>query len=144
MKKTLPPYSLVNQLGISLLEIVISMMVVGFVALVIANVPQASRLIVSSNRGVLAKEIVSKKLESLRNLGYASLSNGTTQISVVEDSRLNKLPGVSSVVIVSDCPNQMCASSERTKKVEVKVSWSESGKIKNVDVITFISEGGLH
>lgn len=126
--------------GISLIEIVVTMMVIGFVILLITNVPQAIRLITNSNHESLAKDIVSKQIEDLRNQGYSLLSNGTTTIN---DSRLNQLPTSSSSVIVSSCSVAICPNNEHTKQVEVKVTWSDQGKIGNVDVYTLISEGGL-
>ena len=126
--------------GISLIEIVITVMIVGFVILVIANVPQAIQLIGISNHESLAKDIITKQIEDLRNQGYGSLSNGTTPIT---DARLNNLPQAASSVIVSDCPSSICTNNEHTKQVEVKVTWNDQGKIKNVDIFTFISEGGL-
>jgi Tfp pilus assembly protein PilV len=129
-----------SQAGISLIEIVITVMVVGFVVLTIANVPQAIQLVGISNHESLAKDIITKKIEDLRNQGYSLLSNGTTQIS---DSRLINLPQGASSIIVSDCSVTICANNEHTKQVEVKVTWNEQGKIKNVDIYTLISEGGL-
>lgn len=140
MRKTPPKIRPLTQSGISLVEIVISLMIVVFVILIITSVPQSIRLVGSSNKESLAKDIVNKKIEDLRNQGYASLANGTTQIL---DSRLDNLPSASASVVISDCPVTVCTNGEKTKQAEVKVSWDDNGKIKNVTVNTLISEGGL-
>ena len=136
-----------TQSGISLIEIVISLMMVGFVILIIANIPQAMRLITSSSHESLAKDIVTKKIEDLRNQGYSLLSDGTTPFngdnpgSLGYDSRIDNLPFGAGTIVVSQCPS--CSTSEQIKQVEVRVTWNESGKIKNVDVYTLIAGNGL-
>lgn len=129
-----------SQTGISLLEVVISLTMIGFILLIILNIPQATRLIGASKHESLAKDIVVQQIERLRSQAYDNLPLGTVTIS---DPRLSTLPQSSSSVIVSNCPNITCPNGEQTKMVEVKVSWQEESKVKNVDVYTFISKGGL-
>ena len=126
--------------GIALVEVLIGLSILGMVILVLVNLPSAISLISGSNRESIAREVVAKQVESLRTQTYTSLTNGS---SVISDPRLYSLPGVSSQVLIEDCQPPVCNNAERTKKVTVSVSWQESGKQKQLTVVSLISEGGL-
>ncbi len=138
MKKLLLPFS--SQSGISLLEVLVSLMMLGFILFIVVNLPQATRLIGSSRHESIAKDIVVQQVERLRSQSYDNLALGSSTIS---DNRLSTLPAASSSIVISNCPNTICTNGEQTKMVEVKVSWQEESKVKQVDVITLISKGGL-
>lgn len=126
--------------GFSLVELIIVTALVGAIIIIIANVPQAIKLIGSSNNESIAKQIIAEKIESLRSETYDNLANGTTQIS---DRRLSSLPSSSSSVIVEDCPVTICTNGELVKQVTINLSWKDADKNKNILVTTLIAKGGL-
>lgn len=126
------------QKGISLVEIILAILVIGFIVLLITSLPNSLRLVGGSKNETIAKDIVSKKIEGLRSLGYGNFASGP-----IIDPRTNELPSGSGDVLVEDCPITICTNNEEIKKVAVKVSWSDQGNTKKVEVITFIGKGGL-
>lgn len=129
-----------KQSGFSLPEILVTIAMLGLALVVIAGIPNTVRLIGSSQKSSLAKDIVTGSIEGLRARGYDNLSNGTTSIT---DSRLNQLPDAGSSVVVSDCQSPVCVSGEKIKLVQVSVTWVEQGKDRDFSVTTLISKGGL-
>lgn len=129
-----------NQKGFSLVEIIIVTALVGAIVIIIANIPQAIKLIGTSSNESIAKQIIAEKIESLRSETYDNLANGTTQIS---DRRLSSLPSSSSSVLVEDCPQSICVNGELVKQVTINVTWKDADKTKNVLVSTLIAKGGL-
>lgn len=128
-----------NQKGTSLVEIILVIAIIGFIAMLIVNLPAAINLIGKSGHQSLAKEIASQKIEDLRALGYEGITLGTSQIN---DSRLASLPAGSGTIVVEECLD-ICTNNELTKKVEVKLAWQESGQAQSLQMSTLISEGGL-
>lgn len=129
-----------NQKGFSLVEIIIVTALVGAIVIIIANIPQAIKLIGTSSNESIAKQIIAEKIESLRSETYDNLANGTTQIS---DRRLSSLPSSSSSVLVEDCSQSICVNGELVKQVTINVTWKDGDKTKNVTVATLIAKGGL-
>jgi competence protein ComGC len=78
-----------SERGISLVEIVMVIFIIGMVILLFGSLPNSISLIGTSTRESSAKEIALKKIESLRNLTYDNLAIGTSYIT---DSRLSSLP----------------------------------------------------
>ena len=130
----------INTKGISLIEVVLVLFIIGMIILMVSNLPSAFSLVGRGSREGKAKEIVLRKIESLRSQTYTNLANGT---SIFTDPELNTLPDSSTQLIISDCPVSVCNNNEQLKQVDVKVSWLEKGQTKDVKVTTFISEGGL-
>ncbi len=133
-----------HQAGFSIIELVVVLMIVGFIVLTISNIPTSLKLIGNSNYESLAKEIASKKVEDIRSLPFENLAEGTTAIS---DTRLNKIPNGLGEVIVSSCPDAICntqAEKDTIKQVVIKVLWVEAGSIREVKLTTLIAKGGLH
>jgi type II secretory pathway pseudopilin PulG len=126
--------------GFSLVEVVLVVLMVGFIILLISNLPSSVKLIGDSKSSSLAREIANHKMEDVRNLGYDSIANGTSPIA---DPRLSKLPSGSGEVIIEDCPATICKNGELIKQVSVDVSWTEAGKSRDVKITTLISKGGL-
>lgn len=129
-----------DQTGFSLVEILLVITIVGFIALLVSNLPYSIRLNSASNHQSIAKLIVAKQVEDLRAKTYANLANGTSAIS---DSRLSTLPQASGSIIISDCPIAICANGEHLKQVSVTVSWHENTYTQSAQLDTFIGEGGL-
>lgn len=130
-----------NQKGFSLVEVLLVVMMVGFIAMMIFNLPQSLRLTGASSHETLAKEIASQQIERLRSRTYENLGgNGTMPIS---DPRLDKLIGGVGSVTVADCPGSVCVNNEEIKQITVEVSWQDEGKTNSVKYDTLIARGGL-
>lgn len=126
--------------GFSLVEVIIAIFLIGAIVLVIANIPQAIRLITSSQSESKVREVAAKRLSDVRLTGYDNLPVGTTNFS---DPRLNSLAAVSAVTTVVDCPLIICPGGELVKQVTISIDWNENGTDKNFQVITLIGKGGL-
>lgn len=129
-----------HQQGFSLIEIVLVVMIIGFIGLLIANWPASINLNSSSARQSLAKEILTKQLEDLRAQGYGSLANGTSSFT---DTRLEQLPEAQSSIEISDCPPTLCPNEEPIKQVEVQLSWQGTNGPETAQLNTLIAEDGL-
>lgn len=135
-----PSARLINNKGVSLIELLLVMALVGFLVLLIANLPNSINLIGKANHQSTALKIASKALEDKRSLQYQNLANGEQALS---DPRLLRLPSGSGQVLVEDCDPLICTQGENARQVFVKVTWQESGKAQEVTLKTLISEGGL-
>lgn len=131
---------MLNQRGISLAETLLVIFAIGFIVLLLANLPNSMNLINKSRHLSLAREIASKQIEDKRSINYANLANDNSAIS---DSRISLIPSGSGTVVVEDCPNTICTNGEHIKQITVTVSWKESGKQQTINLKTFIGEGGL-
>lgn len=128
------------ELGVSLIELVLVLATVAFLALLVNSLPSAISSVNRSRHASLARDIASKEVDYLRKKTYGNLSNGTGSFS---DSSLSSLPSPSAVYDVEDCPLDLCPNQEKAKKVDVKVSWRESGDNKSVELTTLVGEGGI-
>ncbi|MDO8498446.1 MAG: type II secretion system protein [bacterium] len=128
--------------GSTLVEIILVILMVGFLALLIANLPSSLSSINKSRHTSEAKDIVSRQIENLRKQGFTNL-NLTDGETAFPDTDLSNLSSGSAVYKVENCPSEVCQQSEEAKKVTVKVSWNESGDAKSVELVTIVSEGGL-
>lgn len=133
-------YDEIKSTGFALIEIILVCLIVGFLALLIGNLPQSIKLTTSSNHQSLANQIASKQIEDLRTKTFANLANGTTTIL---DPRLSSLPDVTATITLSDCPVSVCSNNEKIKRVDIVISWLDSSKTNTVNLNTFIGEGGL-
>ncbi len=129
-----------NTKGFSLMEVVVVVMIAGFIVIILAQLPNSLGLIGNSKHESLAKQIAAKKIEDLRSQTYDNLVNGQ---AVVTDSRFSELPSASGEVLVEDCPATICKDNEQTKKITVTINWKDTGKDKKLNVNTLISKGGL-
>lgn len=129
-----------NNKGFGLVEILVVVVLVGIIVVVIANLSSPIKLLGVSQDDSLAKEIVAKQLEVVRNVGYLNLGSIPANIT---DSRLSQLNNGSGTTLIEDCLPPICTNNEQAKKVTITVSWSESGKTRKVEAATLVSEGGL-
>lgn len=127
--------------GVSLIESLLVVVVVGTIVVLMANIPNAMGLISKSRQLSLAREIASKQIEDKRAINYVNLVNDSLPIS---DSRINFLPKGSGTVMVEDCDPGICTNSENIKQVTVTINWSENNKNQSISLKTFIGEGGLN
>lgn len=126
--------------GVSLIELLLVVTTVGFLILLIGNLPNAINLVGRAQRQSLAREIASKQIEDKRAVSFTNLANGTHNVS---DSRLTSLRFGVGEVVVSDCDITVCTNGEVAKVVEVIITWQESST-QTVKLSTLISEGGLN
>lgn len=127
--------------GVSLLESLLVVVVVGMTVVLMANIPNALGLITKSRNLSLAREIVAKQLEDKRAISFANLVTDTTPIS---DTRISLLPEGAGTVTVADCDPLICTNGEHLKKISIILSWKDNNKTQTINLDTFIGEGGLN
>jgi prepilin-type N-terminal cleavage/methylation domain-containing protein len=130
-----------KQDGFSLVELVIAVSLVGVIVMIVGNIPNAIRLVTSSQSESLVRQIAAKKIEDVRAAGYESLpEQGTTNIT---DSRLGQLNNSAAFMVVDECPATICTADEEVRQVTLTISWSEEGEPKTYQIVTLIGEDGL-
>lgn len=129
------------QKGTSLVELIMVFAVVGFLILLLGNLPSSIGLIGKSRYQGIAREIVSKQIEDKRVILYANLANGTENIT---DSRLSILPSGQGTILTSDCSPSVCTQGENAKELTVSLSWKDGPDTKTITLKTIIAEGGLN
>lgn len=127
--------------GVSLIETLLVVVTIGFIVILMANLPSSLGLITKSKHLSLAREIAAKQIEDKRTVNYINLANGTSAIS---DTRLQSLPSGAGIVEVLDCSIEICTNSEALKHIKVTVSWIDNLKEQNISLETFVGEGGLN
>lgn len=132
---------MIREKGFSLIESILVVVVLGSIAVLMANFPNAMGLINKSRNLSSAREIAAKQIEDKRSITYSNLVNDTSAIS---DSRISMLPLGGGTVVVKDCDESICTQGENIKQITVTVSWREGDKDQSVQLQTFITEGGLN
>ena len=130
-----------TQTGFSLVEIIIALFLVGMIVIVISNLPNAVNLVTSSQSDSIIREVAAKKMEDIRLAGYDNLPENST--TAINDTRLNKLPGVAAHTVISDCPVSVCPGNEEVKQVQITISWNENGEAKTYQLETLVGRGGV-
>jgi len=130
--------------GVSLVETLLALAMVGVIVLLLSNLPNAFYLINKSKYISLAREIAVKQIEDKRAISYVNLANDTTFLTSQIEPRLSFLPNGSGVLVVEDCEPQICQNNEAIKKVTVTINWKDNGKEQTINIKTFIGEGGLN
>jgi prepilin-type N-terminal cleavage/methylation domain-containing protein len=128
------------QSGFSLVELILVVMVVGFIVVLFINLPNSIGLIGKSHNLSLAKDIARQEIEDVRSQSYDNLADGTVALS---DARLSSLNSGSAQEIISDCPVSICPNNEQLKQVLIEVDWKETGISKNIRITTFVAKNGL-
>lgn len=128
--------------GSTLVEVVLVVLVVGFLALLITNIPSSMASINKSRHSSQAKDIANRQIDNLRKTGYEGL-NLTEEAVAFSDTDLINLPSANATYKVESCPETVCLSSENAKKVTVRIDWDEVGDEKSVELVTIVSEGGI-
>lgn len=126
--------SLSKQKGFTVIEVVVSLFMLGVVVLVYAAANNTLILNRIAKHQQLAYRIAENELESLRATPYASLPSSGSFV----DSSLSNLPNGSGNITVS-------AYDSKTKQVAVTVAWTEqvSSTSKAVTLTTLINQWGL-
>lgn len=122
--------------GFSLVEISVTIFIVGVMLLMLQSIVHSGVLVRISKGQGIALAVARNKLESLRVGGYAALpSNGT-----FSDSLMSTLPPLATTTLTVSVYNA------KTKQVFVSVVWRDSGSTASstVSLSTLITEtGGL-
>lgn len=127
--------------GVSLIESLLVVVVVGVLVFLLASIPNSLMLITKSKHASLAREIALKQIEDQRTINYSNLVNDSSPIS---DSRLATLPQSSGTVTVEDCDPAICTSGEHIKQITVSVGWLDNSKMQTLMLKTMIGEGGIN
>jgi type II secretory pathway pseudopilin PulG len=131
---------LTSEKGFSFIEIILTVVLVGFLVYLLSSIPSSIKLIGNSQHNSVAKEIIHKKIENLRLQGYDNLSNGVTELS---DPRIASLPSGSATVDIRDCPATICTNNELIKQATVTVAWKDANSTNSAQVQTLIAKYGL-
>lgn len=134
-----------NQKGFSIIELILVVVIVGFIILLVTNLPSSISLVGLGRQTSLAKEIGSKQIESIRTIPFENLANGPQPVS---DSRLSLLPQGLGTITIIDCPIAVCPNPgdplfNSIKQVKVQISWKHGQESKSIEIITLISKNGL-
>jgi Tfp pilus assembly protein PilV len=129
-----------SQMGISLIEIVIVIFIIGVAGLLLGNLPSSISSTQRSQHESLAKDIANKQIETLRRSGYSNLANGT---NTFVDADLSKLPAYTANTVITTCGAPICTNSEDAKIITVTITWNEIGDTKQVQLSTIVSNGGI-
>lgn len=122
--------------GFSLLEVVISIFVVGVMLLLLQAVTRTNVLIRNVKNQGIALAIARNKVEALRSAGYASVPASGT----FTDSLISTLPAGATTTLTTSNYNA------KTKQVAVTVTWKTLGYTASstVSITTLITQvGGL-
>ncbi len=130
-----------NEKGVSLIESLLVVVVIGSLVFLISSIPNALILISKSRHISLAREIVVKQIEDKRTINYTNLVNDNSPIN---DSRLSLLPQGNGIVEVADCDPTVCTNGENIKVVTVIVNWQDNNKPQTIALKTMIGEGGIN
>jgi len=126
--------------GVSLIESLLVVVVVGMLVFLLASIPNSLMLITKSKHVSLAREIAVKQIEDKRTINYTNLVNDSSPIN---DTRLNLLPQGNGTVAVEDCSPSVCTNGEHIKQVTVTVHWQENS-LQTITLKTMIGEGGIN
>ena len=127
--------------GVSLIESLLVVVILGSVVFLLANIPNALSLVGKSRHLSLAREIAFRQIEDKRNINYVNLVNDSSPIN---DSRISLLPQGTGTVVVEDCDPLICTAGEAIKQVIVTVNWQDNNKAQNITFKTMIGEGGIN
>lgn len=121
--------------GFSLVEVIVSIFIVGVMLLLLQAIIYSGVLVRTSKSQGIALAIARSELEILRAGGYAALPSSGS----FSNSLLSSLPNATTTLIVN-------SYNEKTKQVTANVIWTDSGSATSsiVSLSTLITKtGGL-
>jgi prepilin-type N-terminal cleavage/methylation domain-containing protein len=122
-------------LGFSLLEVIITLMIAGFALVLFQTALGKTKLIQYAKNQEIALRVANNKIEELRSGGYSALpSTGS-----FSDAQLNDLPSASANMTVTDF-------NDDTKRIIITIQWQDppSVSLKTVSLATLVTKtGGL-
>ena len=127
-------HSVQSQSGLSIIETVITLFIVGVALLIYAAASNNILLNSNAQHVNIAQRVALNELETLRAGGYASVPASGS----FSDSLLTKLPSSSATITTSDY-------NASTKQIVVTVSWMEPSSKSNhsVTYTTLLTKFGL-
>jgi prepilin-type N-terminal cleavage/methylation domain-containing protein len=131
-----------SQSGFTLLEVVASIVISGIFMISLSTLVINLQTINNSAQDlVIANNFIQNKVESLRNGGYISLSVGTFDFT---DEMPNTLapPRSSSYEVFQETVN-VSAGNQGLKRLEFNIQYSDRGKTRSIDYVTYIGELGV-
>jgi len=124
-----------NQAGFSIIEVVMSLLIVGIVFLVYNTA--ANTLVLNRNmkNQELAFRIASAEIDTVRAGGYANIP----ATGAVTDTQLALLPGAATETLT------VTTYDTRTKQVQATVAWFEPGNPvqHTATLTTLVTQGGI-
>ncbi|MEX0881358.1 MAG: type II secretion system protein [Candidatus Saccharimonadales bacterium] len=124
-----------KQSGFTIVESIIAMIVgaimIGSAILILTS---GQRLGQKHRDLVVANAFIEQKVEALRSIGFLGLTNGTADITSEMPSELNA-PRSGSL--------QISTPSNGLKKVDLSITYNESGKTRSYVYTTYIGELGV-
>ncbi|MFA6193490.1 MAG: type II secretion system protein [Parcubacteria group bacterium] len=124
-----------NNLGFSLLEVFITLMIAGFALVLFQTALGKTKLVQYAKNQEIALRVANNKIEELRSGGYSALPSTGSFF----DSQLNDLPNSSANMAITDF-------NDDTKQVIITVQWQDpaSTSSKTVSLATLVTKtGGL-
>ncbi len=152
MKRLLSRKKLNKKAGFTLLEVCLGIMILGYAMIIVARLfGSVTMSAKASEFETLASNFARAKMEDLKNRDYDSLPDGawTSDVWAVDVSqalaqkgiltfnrqvRISYMKSVGGVLTIS-------ATDEGLKKAEVKVSWNERGKVREVYYTSLMARG---
>jgi len=122
--------------GFSLIEVIVSIFIMGVMLLMLQSVIRSGTLVRTSKNQGVALAIARNELENVRANGYASLPSSGS----FSDALLSTLPPAATATLTVSVYNA------KTKQVTVNVIWKDSGTpaSSTVSLSTLITQvGGL-
>lgn len=125
----------INQKGFTLLEILITLMILSIGLLGMAEMQVvAIRANCTSKNFTSATILAEGKIENLKANGFLSLSNGTTTETNIDET------GASGGIFTRVTTTTNYASSLYMKQITVTVSWTEMSKAYSISANTVLSK----
>ncbi len=128
------PKNNIQKNGYTLIEVVISLFIIGVMLLVYSAASNTLILNRDAKHQQIANRIAASELEDLRGMPFASLPAS----GPFSHPLLSSLPSGEAILSISD-------DYDKLKQVTVTVSWQEPGSqnIHQVNLTTYIGEQGL-
>lgn len=121
--------------GFTLVELLVAIVVAGIVVMSLNQVVTTYLHVSQRGRYLnLANSYAEAKMEALRNAGYSSLANGTSNITSELPAQLP--PGKSASMVVANGPAGL-------KKVDLSVTYKDQGQTYTYGYTTYIGELGV-
>lgn len=119
--------------GFSLLEVVVSVFIIGMMLLLLQAIARSGALIHNSRNKTVALTIARNEIDVLRSGGYAALPSQTT----FYDALVSSLPSATTTLSIT-------AYNTTTKQVVVGVRWQEPGLTasSSLSLTTLITQNG--
>lgn len=119
--------------GFTLVEVLVAIFVLTIgIASLIASFNASSKQIRSSNNIFLASRLAQDKIEELKNVPYVNLTNKTVSE--------NTLVGCYAATRIYTITTIDTPALDAFKKIEVNISWSESGRPFQRNLVTYQTE----